>query len=44
MSRNMLIAWFPHSIYMVYGWTMEIKEKGLGYDVRAHVYGMLALR
>ena len=39
-SRNMLIAWFPYSVHMVHACIMEIKE----YDVRAHGYGMVALR
>jgi len=40
MSRNMLTTWLSHGIHIVYVCMMEIKE----YDVRAHVYGMLALR
>jgi len=35
-SRDMV----PYGVHMVHTWTMEIKE----YNVRAHVYGMLALR
>ena len=34
----------PYGIYMVHTWMIEIKEYGLEYDVRAHVYGMLVLR
>jgi len=40
MSGNMLIAWVPHGVHIVYTCMMEIKE----YDARAHVYSMLALR
>jgi len=27
MSRNMLPAWFPHSVHMVYAWMIEIKSR-----------------
>jgi len=40
MSRNMLTIWLSYSVHMVHACMTEIKE----YDVRAHVYGMLALR
>ena len=40
MLENMLTAWFPYGIHMVYAWMTEIKE----YDVRVHIYGMLVLR
>jgi len=33
-------TWVPHDIHMVHTCMTEIKE----YDVRAHVYSMLALR
>jgi len=36
MSRDMSFSWYTHGACMV----MEIKE----YDVRAHEYGMVALR
>ena len=39
-SRNMLTVWLPHGVHMVYAWMTEIKE----YNIRAHVYNMLALR
>ena len=39
-SRNMLTTWLFHSVHMVYAYMTEIKE----YDVRTHIYGMLALR
>jgi len=40
MLRNMLTIWLSYSVHMVYACMIEIKE----YDVRAHVYGILALR
>jgi len=33
-------TWISHGVHMVHTCMMEIKE----YDIRAHVYGMLALR
>jgi len=40
MLRNILTAWFSYGVYMVHACITEIQE----YDVRAYVYGMLALR
>ena len=36
----MLTAWVSHGVYMVHTWSMEIKK----YDIKAHVYGILALK
>ena len=38
--RNMLTACVSHGVHIVHAWTTEIKE----YDVKAHRYGMVALR
>jgi len=36
----MLTTWVPHGVHMMHTFMTEIKE----YDVRAHGYGMVALR
>jgi len=36
----MLTVWVSHGVHMMHTCIMEIKE----YDVRAHGYGMVALR
>jgi len=40
MSRNMLTTWLPHGVHIVHTCMTEIKE----YNIRAHVYDILALR